>query len=64
MTLGCNIHDDMLGYILVVDTPYFGLSDDNGSVSFDGLPVIIEVPRKLEASARGPDAARGTSGRS
>jgi plastocyanin len=28
--LGCNIHDNMLGYILVVDTPVFGITDENG----------------------------------
>jgi hypothetical protein len=33
--LGCNIHDGMLGYILVVDTPYFGLTDGNGSLQLD-----------------------------
>ena len=33
--LGCNIHDWMLGYILVVDTPYFAISDAQGSVSLD-----------------------------
>ena len=27
VVLGCNIHDSMLGYILVVDTPHFALTD-------------------------------------
>jgi plastocyanin len=36
-TLGCNIHDKMIGYIHVVDTPYFGLTDAAGKVT-------IEVP--------------------
>jgi len=35
--LGCNIHDDMLGYILVVDTPDFAITDPHGVVSIDGL---------------------------
>ena len=30
--LGCNIHDDMLGYIVVVDTDVFGLTDESGNV--------------------------------
>lgn len=34
-TLGCNIHDRMLGYIHVVDTPYFGLTDANGELTLD-----------------------------
>ena len=28
--LGCNIHDWMLGYIYVVDTPWFGKTDKSG----------------------------------
>lgn len=38
VTLGCNIHDDMLGYIQVVDTPYFGMTGSTGKVLLDGLP--------------------------
>jgi plastocyanin len=37
VTLGCNIHDDMLGYILVVDTPHFTLTDAAGVARLDGL---------------------------
>lgn len=33
--MGCNVHDWMLGYIYVVDTPYFGKTDDNGILSLD-----------------------------
>ncbi|GAC17526.1 cupredoxin domain-containing protein [Paraglaciecola arctica] len=33
--LGCNIHDWMLGYIFVVDTPYFGKTDIKGNLIFD-----------------------------
>jgi plastocyanin len=33
--LGCNIHDWMLGYIFVVDTPYFGKTDINGNLTLD-----------------------------
>jgi plastocyanin len=38
VTVGCNIHDWMLGYIYVVDTPWFGKSDDNGQLLLDGVP--------------------------
>lgn len=31
--LGCNIHDDMLGYIVVVDSASFGVTDAAGRVS-------------------------------
>ncbi len=34
-TLGCNIHDRMLGFIHVVDTPYFGLSNEQGLLVLD-----------------------------
>jgi plastocyanin len=34
-TLGCNIHDKMLGYIHVVDTPYFGVTGSDGQLSLD-----------------------------
>ena len=30
VTLGCNIHDWMIGYVLVVDTPYFGKTGKDG----------------------------------
>lgn len=33
--LGCNVHDWMLGYILVVDTPYFAKTDQSGQVTLD-----------------------------
>jgi plastocyanin len=34
-TLGCNIHDQMLSYIHVVDTPYFGVTGADGQVNLD-----------------------------
>lgn len=34
-TLGCNIHDSMVGYIHVVDTPYFGITNEQGTVELD-----------------------------
>ncbi|QFU22209.1 hypothetical protein FM038_008610 [Shewanella eurypsychrophilus] len=38
ISMGCNIHDWMSGHLLVVDTPYFGTTDDAGWVSFDNVP--------------------------
>lgn len=32
VTLGCNIHDAMVGYVVVVDTPYFATADEAGRV--------------------------------
>lgn len=34
VAMGCNIHDWMSGYALVVDTPYFGKTDDEGKFTF------------------------------
>jgi hypothetical protein len=33
--LGCNIHDNMVAWGVVVDTPYFGKTDAQGHVSLD-----------------------------
>ncbi len=38
VTLGCNIHDEMVGYLVVTDAPYFGRTDTSGAWS-------VEVPR-------------------
>ena len=35
VTLGCNIHDAMVGYIVVVASPYHGLSAADGVVALD-----------------------------
>ncbi len=32
VVLGCNIHDSMIAYVAVVDTPYFGRTSDNGTL--------------------------------
>jgi len=37
--LGCNIHDDMRGYIRVTDTPFAGTSDHNGYITLKAMPV-------------------------
>jgi len=34
-TLGCNIHDGMIGYIHVVDTPFYGVTDAQGRLTLD-----------------------------
>lgn len=35
VAMGCNIHDWMSGFILIVDTPYFAKTSETGAVSFD-----------------------------
>src|SRR6185436_9432707 len=35
VVLGCNIHDGMLGYIVVVDTPHYAKTDEHGLARID-----------------------------
>lgn len=44
VALGCNIHDSMLGYILVIDTPYASKTDSKGRAS---LAVPEKVPSEF-----------------
>ena len=49
--LGCNIHDWMVAYVYVLDTPYFAKSGADGVVALSGLPagryrVQVYHPRK------------------
>jgi plastocyanin len=55
VTLGCNIHDEMLAYLLVTDAPYFGRTDAAGAWSAD-VPrgryrVTLWHPRLRESEA-------------
>ena len=36
--LGCNIHDNMVAWVLVVDTPYFGHTDAQGKLTLNDVP--------------------------
>ena len=38
IVVGCNIHDQMLAYIHVVNTPWFGRTDATGKMHIDALP--------------------------
>jgi plastocyanin len=54
VTLGCNIHDTMLAYVLITDAPYFGRTDATGSWSVDvprgSYRVTVWHPRMQEGS--------------
>jgi plastocyanin len=43
--LGCNIHDTMLAYVHVVDTPYFSKTDSNGIAH---LPTLKQTGLQLK----------------
>jgi plastocyanin len=65
VTLGCNIHDNMLAYIVVTKAPWFGRTDASGKWTLSNLPAgrfrlrlwhpllnePIEVERLINASA-------------
>lgn len=36
--LGCNIHDQMVGWIVVVDTSHYGKTSSTGKFRLDGVP--------------------------
>ncbi|MCH5376902.1 MAG: methylamine utilization protein [Planctomycetes bacterium] len=68
VTLGCNIHDSMLAYIVVVDTDRFGKTGDDGVVEIEvdpdaeGWRVHAWSPRFRDA--RGPLAQTVRAGQS
>ena len=38
VVMGCNIHDQMIAYLLVVDTPWFAKTDAHGQASIENVP--------------------------
>jgi len=38
VVLGCNIHDEMVGYVLVTESPYHATTDEAGGARFRDLP--------------------------
>lgn len=38
ITVGCNIHDWMLSYIVVFDTPYYALGNKQGTAIIENIP--------------------------
>ena len=38
VVLGCNIHDQMVGWVVVLDTPYFAQTDAQGQALLEGMP--------------------------
>lgn len=53
VALGCNIHDWMLAYVLIVDTPWFDVTAANGRAEVKNLPageyrLVVWHPRMKE----------------
>jgi len=57
VALGCNIHDEMIGYVVVVDTPYAARSGANGQAVLRGVPagaasITVWHPKSKDRVAR------------
>lgn len=52
--LGCNIHDAMSAFIVVVDTPFAAKTDATGRVSIPGVPAGRATLRVWHANIRAP----------
>ena len=65
VVLGCNIHDWMIGYIYVSESPYYATTDTDGQATISGMPagdytvrvwhpqladVVEDTRRKLDAA--------------
>ena len=53
VVLGCNIHDWMIGYIYVADTPFFAKSEKDGQALLENLP-----PGEYQLRVWHPDLAQ------
>ncbi len=55
VTLGCNIHDEMLAYVVVTDAPFFGRTNTTGAWSADvpvgGYHISVWHPRIRDDAA-------------
>jgi len=38
VVMGCNIHDEMVAYLLIVDTPWFAKTDAKGAATIENVP--------------------------
>ena len=61
VVLGCNIHDHMLAYVYVVDTPWFAKTGKDGAARIEGLPAgdhDLRVWHPAEAAPVAPQPVR------
>ena len=67
VTLGCNIHDSMVAFVLVVDTPYFAKTDKAGRANLDNLPpgsyrVVAWHPQQRDPNALSTQTGEAPAG--
>ena len=60
VVLGCNIHDHMIAYLLVVDTAVFGNADEAGRIRLNGVPDDPDATLRVWHPGLG-DAQAGTA---
>ncbi len=60
VTVGCNIHDWMIGYIVVLDTPYRAISDAAGEVTLSLPAGVYQLQIWHERQATGESNAEQT----
>lgn len=58
VALGCNIHDSMVGFIKVVDTPYAAKTDGQGRLLIGGLPAGKATVRIWHPYMKGKEQVR------
>ncbi len=49
--LGCNIHDQMIAFIDVVDTPWAAKTDANGNACFHSVPALRAVTDRVRLAS-------------
>jgi len=57
VVLGCNIHDWMVGYIYVSESPYFAKTGANGKARLADLPARAYVMRVWHPQSESPEEA-------
>jgi plastocyanin len=61
----CNIHSSMIGYVVVVDTPWYGQADASGAFSIRGVPpgdYVLEAWHESASSVTKSKVTVGTDG--
>ncbi len=59
--LGCNIHDGMIAFIVVVQTPYAAKTDDHGVAVLHGVPAGGQMVKVWRAFMKAPGATQSLS---
>ena len=61
VVLGCNIHDHMIAYVYVVDSPWFAKTGKDGLAKLDGVPAgeyDVNIVHYLQAAPVAPVTLR------